>query len=81
MFLANGVSPVGADGFQALDEAKTTEALDFYKAIAEASPPGELYWNQARSLYFAGDAAMIIRSPFILDELAGLRDSCHHHQR
>ncbi|MGR3756979.1 MAG: ABC transporter substrate-binding protein [Tranquillimonas sp.] len=75
VFLANGVSPVGPDGFQALDEAKTTEVLEFYKAIAEASPPGELYWDQSRSLYFSGNAAMIIWSPFILDELAGLRDS------
>lgn len=33
-----------------LDEAKTIEALDFYKAIAEASPPGELYWKQSREL-------------------------------
>ena len=75
VFLANDVSPVGADGFQALDEAKTTEVLDFYKAIAKASPPGELFWDQARSLYFSGETAMIIWSPFILDELAGLRDS------
>jgi multiple sugar transport system substrate-binding protein len=75
VFLANGVSPVDADGFAPLDEAATTEVLEFYKAIAEASPPGELYWDQSRSLYFAGDAAMIIWSPFILDELAGLRDS------
>jgi len=75
VFLANGVSPVGADGFMPLDVAKTTEVLDFYKAIAEASPPGELYWKQSRELYFAGQAAMIIWSPFILDELAGLRDS------
>ncbi|CUH47816.1 ABC transporter substrate-binding protein [Ruegeria atlantica] len=75
VFLANGVSPVGADGFQPLDEAKTTEVLDFYKAISKASPPGELYWKQSRELYFDGKAAMIIWSPFILDELAGLRDS------
>ena len=75
VFLANGVSPVNADGFAPLDVAKTTEVLDFYKAIAEASPPGELYWKQSRELYFAGQAAMIIWSPFILDELAGLRDS------
>jgi len=34
-----------------------------------------LYWKQSRELYFAGKAAMIIWSPFILDELAGLRDS------
>ena len=75
VFLANGVSPVGADGFAPLDEAMTTEVLDFYKAISTASPPGELYWKQSRELYFAGRAAMIIWSPFILDELAGLRDS------
>ncbi len=75
VFLANGVSPVGKDGFKPLDVAKTTEVLNFYKAIAKASPPGELYWKQSRELYFAGKAAMIIWSPFILDELAGLRDS------
>ncbi|WP_186826975.1 ABC transporter substrate-binding protein [Shimia ponticola] len=75
VFLANGVSPVNADGAAELDLAATTEVLDFYKAIAEASPPGELFWQQSRELYFAGQAAMIIWSPFILDELAGLRDS------
>ncbi|MEO1681140.1 MAG: extracellular solute-binding protein [Pseudomonadota bacterium] len=75
VFLANGATPVGPDGFTGFDEASTVEVLDFYKAIAEASPPGELYWDQSRTLYFAGDAAMIIWSPFILDELAGLRDS------
>ena len=75
VFLANGVTPVSASGFQSLDKAKTLEVLDFYKAIVKASPPGELYWKQSRELYFAGKAAMIIWSPFILDELAGLRDS------
>ncbi len=75
VFLANGVSPVDANGFAPLDVSTTTEVLDFYKAIAEASPPGELYWQQSREIYFAGKAAMIIWSPFILDELAGLRDS------
>ena len=75
VFLANGVSPVNSTGFTELDEAKTIEVLDFYKAIVKASPPGELFWKQSRELYFAGKAAMIIWSPFILDELAGLRDS------
>ncbi|WP_027836137.1 ABC transporter substrate-binding protein [Maritalea myrionectae] len=75
VFLANGVSPVSSDGFFPLDEAKTTEVLEFYKAVVEASPPGDLYWKQSRELYFSGNAAMIIWSPFILDELAGLRDS------
>lgn len=75
VFLANGVSPVDGDGFSELDAKATKEVLEFYKGIAKASPPGELYWKQSRELYFAGKAAMIIWSPFILDELAGLRDS------
>ncbi|GAA0775491.1 extracellular solute-binding protein [Roseibium denhamense] len=75
VFLANGVSPVNDGGFAPLEEAKTIEVLEFYKKLAKASPPGDLYWKQSRELYFAGDAAMIIWSPFILDELAGLRDS------
>ncbi len=75
VFLANGVSPVNSEGYNPLDLAKTTEVLDFYKAVVKASPPGELFWKQSRELYFAGKAAMIIWSPFILDELAGLRDS------
>lgn len=75
VFLANGVSPVGDDGLEPLEEEATIEVLEFYKAIAEASPPGDLFWQQSRELYFAGQAAMIIWSPFILDELAGLRDS------
>ncbi len=75
VFLANGASPVDGDGFSGFDEAKTTEVLEFYKGIVDASPPGELYWDQSRTLYFSGNAAMIIWSPFILDELAGLRDS------
>jgi multiple sugar transport system substrate-binding protein len=75
VFLANGVSPVGPDGVQELDVEATTEVLEFYAGITEVSPEGELYWQQSRELYFAGRAAMIIWSPFILDELAGLRDS------
>ncbi|MAQ06553.1 MAG: bicyclomycin resistance protein [SAR116 cluster bacterium] len=75
VFLANGVSPVNNKGFSPLNEKATTEVLNFYKKIAKASPAGELYWKQSRAIYFAGKAAMIIWSPFILDELAGLRNS------
>ena len=75
VFLANGVSPVDADGFSALEDKPTIEVLEFYKKLAKSSPEGELYWKQSREMYFAGKAAMIIWSPFILDELAGLRDS------
>jgi len=75
VFLANGVTPVNADGTVGFDKAAMIQSLEFYKSLAQASPPGELYWKQSRELYFAGKAAMIIWSPFIMDELAGLRDS------
>ena len=44
VFLANGVSPVNKDGFAPLDEAKTTEVLDFYKAIAYGRPLSWMNW-------------------------------------
>jgi multiple sugar transport system substrate-binding protein len=75
VLLANGIHPVDKNGNISIDDQKMIEALEFYKVLAQASPPGDLYWKQSRELYFAGKAAMIIWSPFILDELAGLRDS------
>lgn len=72
--LANGVSLVNDEGNIALDTGALVETLNFYKELVEASPPGNLFWQQSRELYFAGNAAMIVWSPFILDELAGLRD-------
>ena len=75
VLLANGYSVVKSDGSINRDRKKLKAALEFYKEIAKVSPPGELFWKQSRELYFAGRAAMIIWSPFIMDELAGLRDS------
>lgn len=75
VLLANGASPVSSDGVSGFNEQALAESLEFYKSLVDASPAGDLYWKQSRELYFAGQAAMIIWSPFILDELAGLRDS------
>ena len=74
-FLADGVQLVNDDGSISLDRDKVIETLEFYKKLADASPPGNLYWEQSRELYLGGQAAMIMWSPFILDELAGLRDN------
>jgi multiple sugar transport system substrate-binding protein len=65
---------VDDEGNVAVDSPEMVEALEFYDELVEASPPGNLYWQQSRELYFSGNAAMIIWSPFILDELAGLRN-------
>ena len=74
VLLANGVNIVKKGAIRKQGK-KLKNALEFYKVIANASPPGELYWKQSRELYFAGKTPMIIWSPFIMDELAGLRDS------
>lgn len=73
--LANGYSPVNPDGSINEDTGQLMEIMAFYERLVDASPQGELFWKQSREQYFAGNAAMIIWSPFILDELAGLRDS------
>jgi multiple sugar transport system substrate-binding protein len=74
-FLANGVNLVDDDGSIGLAAEPTIRTLEFYDALAEASPEGNLFWQQSRELYLDGRTAMIVWSPFILDELAGLRDS------
>ena len=72
--LANGVHLVDAEGNVTLDVPEMVETLEFYKQIADASPPGNLYWLQSRELYQDGSAAMIVWSPFIIPSLVGLRD-------
>ncbi len=74
--LSNGVRLVNANtGKVDLNTPAFIETLEFYKRLAGFTPPGDIYWRQTREDYHGGRAAMIIWSPFILDELAGLRDS------
>lgn len=75
--LANGVSLTDAEGNVTLDTPEMIEALDFYTSLmADVGPKDTAtFWDQSRALYFAGEAGMTVWSPFILDEMAGLRDS------
>ena len=73
-FLANGVTLLDDEGNVDLDNEQVIETLNLYKTLVDASPDGNLFWEQSRELYLGGQAAMIVWSPFILDELAGLRD-------
>jgi len=71
--LSNGVKLTGASGNVELNTPEMIETLKFYKNLARFSPPGNLYWLHTRMDYLSGRAAMIVWSPFILDELSGLR--------
>jgi len=72
--LANGVHLVDDEGNITLDVPQMVETLEFYKALADASPPGNLFWEQSREIYQDGRTAMIVWSPFIFTSLVGLRD-------
>lgn len=74
--LANGVQLTDAEGNVTLNTPAMVEALEFFTdVVVNYGPPGVIDVASSRATYFAGQAAMIIWSPFILDEMAGLRDN------
>lgn len=74
--LANGCQLVDADGNITLNSPECIEAVTFFDdLLTNYSAPGVQDVVSTRATYFAGQAGMIIWSPFILDEMAGLRDN------
>ncbi len=74
--LANGVQLTDAEGNITLNTPEMVEALRFYTdLVTNYGPPGVVDVASSRATYFAGQAAMVVWSPFILDEMAGLRDN------
>lgn len=77
--LANGASFVDDMGSITFDSPEMIEAMEFYNNLMGNFGPGQTgwFWDQTRATYLAGGCAMNIWSPFILDEMAGLRDSAY----
>ena len=73
--LGNDCQLVDDDGEVTFDSDQCVEALDFYGELQQNySVSGAQDVDTTRASYFAGQAAMIIWSTFILDEMAGLRN-------
>ena len=73
--LANDCQLSDDSGKVTLDSPQCVEAFRFYgDLIRTSSVKGAQDVDTTRATYFAGKAAMVIWSPFILDELAGLRN-------
>jgi multiple sugar transport system substrate-binding protein len=73
--LANGCQMVDQGGRVALDSPPCVAAFAFYDdLIRNHSVKGAQDVDTTRATYFAGKAAMVVWSSFLLDELAGLRD-------
>jgi multiple sugar transport system substrate-binding protein len=72
--LGNNCQLVDDAGKVTFDSPQCVDALSFYGQLERNySVSGEQDVDTTRAQYFAGKAAMIIWSTFILDELAGLR--------
>ncbi|MBM0227534.1 MULTISPECIES: ABC transporter substrate-binding protein [Micromonospora] len=73
--LANNCQLTDDSGAVKLDSPECVEAFRFYgDLMRNHSVKGAQDVDTTRATYFAGKAAMLIWSPFILDELAGLRN-------
>lgn len=71
--LSNGVKLVNTSGEIDLDTPEMLQTLEFYKSLTRFSPPGNISWLHTRMDYLSGRTAMMVWSPYILDELSGLR--------
>ena len=78
--VANGCQLVDDSGNITLNSPACQETFNFYaNLIKETSVAGNQDADTTRATYFAGDAAMVIWSSFLLDELAGLRNDAAAH--
>ncbi len=75
--LANGATFVDAEGNINWESAEMVEAMQFYVDLMNSAGQSESgwFWDQTRANYLAGNCGITIWSPFILDEMAGLRDA------
>jgi multiple sugar transport system substrate-binding protein len=73
--LGNNCQLVNDNGDVTFDSNECVQALDFYGTLQQDySVTGAQDVDTTRAAYFAGKAAMVIWSSFILDEMAGLRN-------
>jgi multiple sugar transport system substrate-binding protein len=73
--LANGCQLVDDGGNVTFDSPECVESLRYYGDLASNfSVQGNQDVDSTRATYFAGRAAMMFWSPFLLDGMAGLRD-------
>ena len=64
-----------SDGEVTIDSPECTEAAGYFKKLRDSSVAGDYDVESARAAYLAGDAAMLLFSTHILDELANLDEA------
>lgn len=69
--LSNDARAFDAEGNINIDTPEQVESLQYYKDLIDYTPPGLLYWRQARQFYITGRVSMIFYSNYILSDLVG----------
>lgn len=64
-----------SDGAVTIDSPECAEAAGYFKELRDSSVAGDYDVESARAAYLAGDAAMLLFSTHILDELANLDEA------
>ena len=64
-----------SDGVVTIDSPECAEAAGYFKELRDSSVAGDHDVESARAAYLAGDAAMLLFSTHVLDELANLDDA------
>ncbi len=67
--LSNGAKMFDQEGNNVFNSLEMVETLEFYKELAQYSPPGQQTWR-ARDYYIQNKMAMFPYSSFIMDDLA-----------
>jgi multiple sugar transport system substrate-binding protein len=75
--LGNGVHLTDGAGNVTLNTPEMITAIEVYADLMANYGPRDTatFYNQSRAAYLAGETGMILWSPYILDEMAGLVDS------
>lgn len=74
IYQTNGCQLV-TEGEVTIDSPECVEAAELYKVLRDSSVEGDFDVTSARASYLAGNAAMLLFSTHILDELAGLDEA------
>ncbi|MGM0878203.1 MAG: ABC transporter substrate-binding protein [Bacillota bacterium] len=67
--LSNNAQIFGEHGKVNFNSPEMIEALDYYKKLAEFTPPGAESWREAREMYLAENAPMVMYSSYIMSDL------------
>ncbi len=67
--LSNNARIFDENGNIVFNSPEMVETLDYYKRLAEFTPPGPNGWRDARDLYLAGRVPMMMYSTYIMDDI------------